>query len=82
MKSSGLYPLKGMVHVDEFYVGGEEEGWKRGRGKGNKRLVIVALEIVNGNFGRAYAENIKDASAASFKPSFERYIDKDSDVDR
>ena len=26
MKSSGKYPLTGNVHVDEFYIGGEEEG--------------------------------------------------------
>ena len=80
MQSSGRYPLKGEVHVDEFYVGGEEEGGKRGRGKGNKRLVIVALEIVNGDYGRAYAAVIKDASSASFKPFFEKYIDKNANV--
>jgi transposase-like protein len=80
MQSSGRYPLKGVVHVDEFYIGGEEEGGKRGRGKGNKRLVIIALEIANGGFGRAYAAVIKDASSDSFKPFFEKYIDKDADV--
>ena len=80
MQSSGRYPLKGKVHVDEFYVGGEEEGGKRGRGKGDKRLVIVALEITNGGFGRAYASTIKDASSDSFRPFFEKYIDKDADV--
>ena len=80
MQSSGLYPLKGIVHVDEFYVGGEEEGGKRGRGKGNKRLVIIALEIVKGGFGRAYAATIRDASSDSFKPFFEKYIDKDADI--
>jgi len=80
MQSSGRYPLQGVVHVDEFYVGGEEEGGKRGRGKGNKRLVIIALEIVSGGFGRAYATVIKDASSDSFKPFFEKYIDKDADV--
>lgn len=80
MQSSGRYPLKGVVHVDEFYIGGEEEGGKRGRCKGNKRLVIIALEIVRGGLGRAYASTIKDASSDSFKPFFERYIDKDADV--
>ena len=80
MKSSGRYPLKGIVHVDEFYVGGAEEGGKRGIGKGDKRLVIVALEIANGGFGRAYAATIKDASSNSFTPFFEKYIDKDADV--
>lgn len=37
MKSSGRYPLDGEVHVDEFYVGGEEEG-THGRGAKKKRL--------------------------------------------
>jgi transposase-like protein len=80
MQSSGRYPLTGVVHVDEFYVGGAEEGGPRGRGKGNKRLVTVALEIVKGGFGRAYAATVKDASSDSFRPFFEKYIDKNADV--
>ena len=51
--------------MDEFYVGRAEEGGKRGRGTENKRLVVVALEIVEGDYGRAYATVIKDASSAS-----------------
>lgn len=51
MKSSGKYPLTGTIHVDEFYVGGEEEG-VIGRSKGEKKLV-VALEIVKDGVGRA-----------------------------
>ena len=80
MQSSGNNPLEGLVHVDEFYIGGEEEGGKRGRGKGDKRLVIVALEIIHGGFGRAYAKTIKDASSDSFKSFFEKYIDKDANI--
>jgi len=85
MQSSGRFPLNGVVHVDEFYVGGAEEGGKRGRGKGDKRLIIIALEIVNikedkEGFGRAYAAIIRDASSESFKPFFEKYIDKDAEV--
>ena len=80
MQSSGHYPLKSEVHVDEFYIGGKEEGEKRGRGKGDKRLVVVALEVVKGGYGMSYATLINDASCASFKPFFEKYIDKDTDV--
>jgi len=80
MQSSGSYPLNGEVHVDEFFVGGKEEGGKRGRGKEKKRLVIIALEIVKGEFGRAYAAIIKDGSSASFKSFFEKHIGKDADV--
>jgi hypothetical protein len=35
MESSGNYPLTGKVDVDEFFVGGQEEG-KKGRGKEEK----------------------------------------------
>ncbi len=73
MQISKLHLIKGIVHVDKFYIGGPEEG-KRGRSKGNKKLVVVALEIVKGGVGRAYAQVISDASNTSFKPFFESYI--------
>jgi len=79
MQSSKLNPISGIVHVDEFYIGGEEEG-KQGRSKGDKKLVVIALEIVKGGVGRAYAQCINDASSASFKPFFETYISKDTKV--
>lgn len=79
MASSKLHPVSGIVHVDEFYIGGEEEG-KQGRSKGDKKLVIVALEIVPGGVGRAYAQCIDDASANSFKPFFETYIGKGATI--
>jgi len=73
MKSSGRYPLEGEVHVDEFYVGGEEED-TYGRGAKKKRLVIVALEIVPDGVGRAYAEVIDNASAKTLRGFFRRRI--------
>lgn len=79
MKSSGNYPLTGKVHVDEFFVGGAEEG-VFGRGSKNKRLVVVALEIVHEGFGRAYAEVIDDASAKSLRQFFDRRISKDAEI--
>lgn len=38
-------PLHGEVEVDEFFVGGPGEG-TRGREKGDKALVVVAVEVV------------------------------------
>jgi len=79
MRSSKMYPINDIVHIDEFYIGGEEEG-KQGRSKGDKKLVIVALEIVPGGVGRAYAQCIDNASANSFKPFFESYIGKEATI--
>ena len=80
MKSSCKYPLEGQVHVDEFYIGGEEEQ-KRGRSHGKKKLVQVALEILPGKaVGRAYARVIDDASAKSLRPLFDEHISKDADI--
>lgn len=80
MKSSGRHPLAGTVHVDEFYIGGEEEGVVGRSSESAKKLVIVALEIVTDGVGRAYAQVIEDASSLSFRPFFEKYISKDAKV--
>ena len=74
MQSSKQNPLTGEVHVDEFYIGQPEEQ-KRGRSKGDKRLVIVALEKVQDGVGRAYAQVIESASSEDLKPFFNNYID-------
>ena len=62
MSSSLKSPLKGILHVDEFVIGGPEEG-KKGRSKGAKKLVVLALEIAEEGFGRAYAKVIENSSA-------------------
>ena len=79
MQSSKQHPLLGEVHVDEFFIGGPEEQ-KRGRSKGNKRLVVVALEKVKDGVGRAYAQIIEAASFEEFKPFFKSYISKEANV--
>lgn len=81
MKSSGNYPLTGTVHVDEFYVGGEEEETFGRSSNSKKKLAIVALEVLdNGGVGRAYGQFIDDASAISFRPFFDKYISKEAKV--
>jgi ISXO2-like transposase domain/Transposase zinc-ribbon domain len=78
MKSSGKHPLDSKVEVDELLIGGPEKG-KRGRNKGEKKLVVIAVEKVRDNkIGRAYGEVIEEASGECFKPFFERYIDNDN----
>ena len=79
MQSSKQHPLTGEVHVDEFFIGGLEEQ-KRGRSKGNKRLVIIAIEKVKDGVGRAYAQVIENASAEEFTPFFTGYISKTAKV--
>ena len=78
MKSSGKNLLNSKVEVDELFIGGPEKR-KRGRNKGDKKLVVIAVEKVKDNkIGRAYAEVIEEASGHCFKPFFERRIDKDN----
>lgn len=79
MQSSKKNDLTGEVQVDEFFIGGPEEQ-KRGRSKGKKRLVVVALEKVNGGVGRAYAQIIEHASAKEFMPFFNNHISKGANV--
>lgn len=76
MKSSKANPLTGEVHVDEFYIGGPEED-KPGRSHGKKRLVVVALEIINGkDMGRAYARLIEESTTDELLSFMHEYIDK------
>lgn len=78
MKSTGKYPLQGRVDVDEFFVGGPEEG-KRGRSHGKKKLIIIALEILpEGKFGRSYMRHIKESSEKEFRPFFNDCMSKEA----
>ena len=61
--------LRGLVEVDETYIGGPKEG-KRGRGAAGKTLVAAALEVLDEGekkerAGRLRLRIIPDASAAS-----------------
>jgi hypothetical protein len=79
MGSSLQHPLTGTVHVDEFIVGGPEEQ-KRGRSKGAKKLIVLAIEIVDNGVGRAYAEIIENASAKKLGGFIEKYVAKDTKI--
>ena len=65
----------------EFYVGEYEEGQIGRSCDSKKRLVVVALEILEqGGVGRAYAQVIGHASSKEFKPFFNNYISTDAHV--
>ncbi len=84
MKSSGQYPLRSDVEVDEFLIGGPEPG-KRGRSHGKKKLVAVGIEKVRNKkgketIGRAYAKTIDESSAAELSDFFHGHIDEGADI--
>jgi len=55
-------PLKGEVEIDEFFLGGYEEGLKGGRQRGKKTLCGVAIEIRGRGSGRLRLRVLPDAS--------------------
>jgi transposase-like protein len=82
MASSKQHKLGGLVHVDEFLIGEYEEGKKGRSSDSKKKLVVVALEILEkkNGVGRAYAQVIDSASSKEFRPFFETYISKDAHI--
>jgi transposase-like protein len=79
MASSFTNPLQGTVHVDEFFVGGPEEQ-KRGRTKGDKKLIVLAIEITKEGVGRAYAQLIENASSKELRLFIKKYVSADATI--
>jgi transposase-like protein len=75
MESSKKYPLSEIVHVDEFTVGGKEQG-KQGRSyDSKKKKAIIAVELTNNHkVKRVYVKSINDYSCKSLTPIFEEHI--------
>lgn len=81
MKSSEDYPMTGIVNVDEYVVGGYEEG-KPGRSyDSTKKKAVCAVELTdNGKVKRFYTFKIPDYSTKSLRKIFEKHIDKQAKV--
>jgi transposase-like protein len=81
MKSSGKNPMEGNVHVDEFVVGGKEQG-KVGRSYNvKKKKVVCALELTKeGKVKRMYSMKIKNYSSKELKKIFTQHISKEANI--
>jgi transposase-like protein len=79
MESSDSYPLEGNVDVDEFFVGGQEEG-KKGRGKKHKKLVVLAIEKRDRGISRMYGKVIEKANAKNLGSFIRRKIKPDANI--
>jgi len=82
MVRPGREKLKGIIEVDEAFIGGKQSGGKRGRGTENKVLIIVAVEYgENKNkIGRIRMSVIPDASAESLETFLIECVEKGSTV--
>ncbi|NQV77894.1 MAG: transposase [Lutibacter sp.] len=58
----------------------ERNKGKRGRRKSDKKLVLVTLELLEGDVRRAYAPCISIASTSTFRRFFATYISKDAKI--
>lgn len=81
MKSSENNPMDGDVHVDEFVLGGKEEG-KVGRSyDSKKKKAVTAIQLTkHGKVRRMYAMSINDFSAKSLAHIFKKHIDKTAKI--
>ncbi len=81
MQSSGKYPMKGRVQVDEFVYGGKET-LKQGRSNDSKKKKLIsAVELSDsGKVKRVYFNKIENYSATSLRKIFDEHISKEATV--
>ena len=80
MVRPGRNKLSGFVEVDDAYIGGKEEGKKRGRGTENKVITVVAVEIKDGKIGRIRVGAVDDASSNCLHRFIQESIEAGSTV--
>lgn len=81
MESSKKYPLEGLVHIDEYTIGGKDENAPGRSYNTNKTKAILAVELTEKKqVKRVYTQTINDYSAESFTPLFEQHISQSAQV--
>lgn len=81
MEPSGNHPMDGIVHVDEFVLGGVEKG-KIGRSyNAKKKKAVTAVQLTeDGKVKRMYAMRIDDFSARSLQYIFINNISREAKI--
>jgi hypothetical protein len=79
MESSGNFLWEGFVEVDETFVGGSDES-SRGRKKGTKKLVVVAIEKKKNEVSRFYAKVIDKTNAENLGTFRRENIKKEANI--
>lgn len=79
MESSGNFPLKGFVEVDESVVGGQEKGVV-GRKNGKKSLVVFGIEKKGAGISRMYGRVISHATAKEIGGFMKDKISRDANI--
>jgi len=81
MSSNENNPMDGIVNVDEFVLGGKEQG-KIGRSyNAKKKKAVTAVELTKeGKVKRMYAMRIEDFSARSLQYMFIKHISRKAEI--
>lgn len=74
MVRPGRDRLRGVVEVDEAFIGGPRSG-KRGRGAAGKTLIMIAAQADGRKIGRIRMVRIPNASAANLLSAIEQTIE-------
>jgi len=76
----GREKLTGKVEADEFYLGGQESGGKRGRAAEQKCAVALAVERKGRKIGRIRMRFIPDCSHESLQAFINTHVQEQSNV--
>ena len=81
MKSSQTMPMDGNVHIDEFVIGGKEDGRPGRSYDTSKKKVVCAVELTDeGKVKRMYAMKIENYSSKELRKLFDAHISPGADV--
>ena len=71
------YTLRGMVELDDTYIGGKKKSGKRGRGARSKVTVLVAVESRRQGCGHVALHKVASVSSSQAQEFLADRIDND-----